>query len=169
MLFSLPYSNLVIEESPSGIGISLAKTANFFRTVDLLSKHSNQSGIQLKISLGIEYYPHCVGDYHGEEKQGQVLESFQGILKKFTNLETAEIPITVLLGFGPSEADDLGIVLPNTLCKPVMRNDLANVYEYEWETPEFLNCVHDFVTQSDWRSITSLLQHIYLRLLPLEL
>lgn len=109
-----------------------------------------------------------MGEYHGEEKRGHVLEPFQGVLKKFTNLRTAELPITILLGFDPSEAVDLGKVLPDTLCKLVLRNDLGNVYEYEWETPEFLDCVHDFVTKSDWRSITSQLQHIYLRLLPVS-
>lgn len=36
-----------------------------------------------------------------------------------------------------------------------------------WETCDFLNCVHDFLTKSDWRSITPELRHIYLRLLPL--
>lgn len=120
------------------------------------------------LSIGTEYYPHCMGECHFEEGREHSLESFKGVLKKFTNLQTAELPITLLVGLDPSEAIDLGKVLPDTLRNLVLRNDLGNVYEYQWETCDFLDCVHDFLTKSDWRSITPQLQHIYLRLLPLS-
>lgn len=109
-----------------------------------------------------------MGEYHGEKEQGNLLEPFKTFLKKFTNIQTAELPITILLHFKPSEVVGLEEVLPDILCKLILRNDSGNVYEYEWETLEFLECVHDFVAKSDWRSIAPRLQHIYLQSLLLN-
>lgn len=109
-----------------------------------------------------------MGEYHGEKEQGNLLGPFKAFLKKFTNIQTAELPITILLHFEPSEVVGLKEVLPDTLCKLVLRNDSGNVYEYERETLEFLVCVHNFVAKSDWRSIAPRLPHIYLQSLPLS-
>ena len=120
------------------------------------------------LSIGFEYYPHCLGECHEGDEQPHLLDPFKGVFKKFANLQTAELPIQLLVGFDPYEEEiDLGEMLPDTLWKLVLRNDLGNIMEYEWGTPEFFSRVNRFVTKS-LRSVTPHLQHICLRFTPLS-
>lgn len=116
-----------------------------------------------KFSLGLEYYPCCFGEYHGDEERDEWGEPLYGILQHFTRLQTAEIPISALLGFDPDYAYDLGdSILPDTLCELGLRNDLNNLYEYEWRESSILTCVGSFLA-GHWRGSTPLLRKITIR------
>lgn len=116
-----------------------------------------------KFSLGLEYYPCCFGEYHGDEEQDEWGEPLYGILQRFTHLQTAEIPISALLGCDPDYAYDLGdSILPDTLCELGLRNDLNNLYEYEWRESSILTCVGSFLA-GHWRDSTPLLRKITIR------
>lgn len=117
-----------------------------------------------KFSLGFEYYLCCFGEYHGDEERDEWGEPLYGILQRFTRLRTAEIPISALLGFDSDYAYDLGdSILPDTLCELGLRNDLNNLFEYEWRKSCILTCVDKFLA-GDWRDSTPLLRNITFRL-----
>lgn len=111
------------------------------------------------LSIGFEFYP-CREDDHGEEKREELQEPFCGMLNNFSNLRTVEIPITILLGANPEEAPDLGTVLPSTLYKLGLKNDLVSHIGYLWGASSILDRVHDSLATKDWRSSTPQLQDI---------
>ncbi|ODM18875.1 hypothetical protein SI65_05492 [Aspergillus cristatus] len=112
-------------------------------------------------SMGLEYYPRFNGSPHEDESKEHLLVPFHGILRKFPRLQTAEIPMLVLLGLnsdfnGPGEMRDL---LPRTLRRLVLRGDLASVQEHEHWGERISNAVRIHL-EGDWRASTPLLQHV---------
>lgn len=48
--------------------------------------------------MGVEYHPGLNSNLHKDESKAHLLMLFHGILRKFPRLQTAEIPMLVLLG-----------------------------------------------------------------------
>lgn len=116
-------------------------------------------------SLGLDYYPSGFGESHHDDWHEELWEPFHGILNRFCNLRTAEIPANVLLGFCAREAAltmNLSDVLPSTLREFIIRDDLVALGETDWEDRRIYDHVHAFLP--NWRTATPLLQQITLRL-----
>lgn len=104
------------------------------------------SGSLEKISLGIEYYPSNVGvlDFDGSDELTR--EDFCGLFKRFPNLWSAEIPITLLLGFFPEDSIDFTDLLPDTIRELCLQWDNAGMRGTSWEFEEQLRgCVRDLL------------------------
>lgn len=115
------------------------------------------------LSLGLDYYPCGFGELHGDRRHEELWDPFYRILKMFTNLQKAEVPAEVLLGFDPWESvekTNLSDVLPSTLHELVIRDDMVAVGD--WEEPFIYDHVLAFLPR--WRTSTPLLQQITLRL-----
>lgn len=116
-------------------------------------------------SLGLNYYPCGFGELHGDCEHEGLWNPFCGILKRFANLQSAEKPAKVLLGFDPresAETTNLSDVLPSTLRELVIRDDLVAIGDTDWEDLWIYDHVHAFLPR--WRSLTPLLQQITLQL-----
>lgn len=117
------------------------------------------------LSLDLDYYPSGFGESHNEGEHEELWKPFHGILNKFCNLQTAEIPANVLLGFDAREAAatrNLSDVVPSTLRELVIRDDLIALAETEWEDRKIYYHVHDFLP--NWKTSTPLLRQTTLRL-----
>lgn len=115
--------------------------------------------------MGLDYYPRLNSSPHNEERKTHLLEPFRGILRKFPRLQTAELPMLVLLGLnsdfdGPGEMRDL---FPGTLRRLVLRNDLASVEEHEHWGEWIADAVRIHL-ERDWKASTPLLQHVCSRI-----
>lgn len=95
-----------------------------------------------KLSLGVEYYPFSSGYYgFGTDDDEQARIEFDGFLKHFPQLRSAEVPITLLVGLDPGESDDIGNRLPDTLEKLCLQWDNSEINGF-WE---FESQLHDCV------------------------
>ncbi|OJJ87027.1 F-box protein [Aspergillus glaucus CBS 516.65] len=90
-------------------------------------------------SLGLDYYPSGFGESHHDDWHEELWEPFHGILNRFCNLRTAEIPANFII-----------------------RDDLVTLGETDWEDRRIYDHVHAFLP--NWRTATPLLQQITLRL-----
>lgn len=118
-----------------------------------------------ELSLGLDYYPSGFGESHHDDWHEELWEPFHGILNRFCNLRTAEIPANVLLGFDARKAaltTNLSDVLPSTLRELIIRDDLVVLGESDWEDRRIYDHVHEFLPK--WRTATPLLRQITLRL-----
>lgn len=57
---------------------------------------------------------------------------FQGFLKEFPILETAELPVAMLFGWNKENASPLADLVPSTLQKLCLRQDMENVADNQW-------------------------------------
>lgn len=116
------------------------------------------------LSLGLDYYPCGFEQFHDDRRLGKLWIPFIGILKRFKNLQTAEMPTKVLFGFNAWKATGrkLGDVLPSTLRELVIRDDLIAMLDTNWEDRRIYDHILAFLPR--WRSSTPLLRQIILRL-----
>lgn len=116
-------------------------------------------------SLDLDYYPSGFGESHHDDEHEDLWEPSHGILKKFTNLQTAGLSANVLLGFDAretAETTNLSDVLPSTLRELVIRDDLVALGEAEWEDRRIYDHVLAFLP--NWRTSTPFLRDLTLRL-----
>ena len=118
------------------------------------------------LSIGIElcplYWPSVWGAV--ERDNGTPQESFKpfkGILKQFPLLRTAELPAVMLFGWTYDDAPALSELLPPTLHKLSIRNNLYYVGEFEWETNKVAEAIQNFLPFA--QSATPLLNKITIR------
>ncbi|BCR82896.1 F-box protein [Aspergillus chevalieri] len=78
-----------------------------------------------KLSVGLDCYPRVYEEYVTFEDCKALCVPFNGFLKNFPRLQSAELPIIMLLGFDPGDQIDLRSVLPATLLELGLRDDLA--------------------------------------------
>lgn len=89
-----------------------------------------------ELSFDLDHYPNGFGERHHDDWHAELWEPFHGILNRFCNLRTAEIPANVLLGFDAREAalkTKLSDVLPSTLRELIIRDDLVALGENDRE------------------------------------
>ncbi|THC91499.1 hypothetical protein EYZ11_009030 [Aspergillus tanneri] len=70
------------------------------------------------LSLGLEYYPYSQWEYYFDSQDYWSRELFQGFLKEFPRLRSAEVPISLLLGMDdedPVNIEKISSLLPPTL------------------------------------------------------
>ncbi|KAF5856316.1 hypothetical protein ETB97_007524 [Aspergillus alliaceus] len=115
------------------------------------------------LSLGVEQYPGSLGDRFWGGEEDHICDSFRGILHSFPHLVSAEISLSVLLGWYVEGAPDLGPLLPKSLRRLCLREDLRIFYDFEWEQEEVKKLLHAFLPT--WRDHTPELQSITWRLL----
>lgn len=114
-----------------------------------------------KLSVGLDCYPRIYEEYLTCEECKALYVSFHGFLKNFAHLQSAEIPVFLLLGFDPGDRIDLRSVLPATLLELGLRDDLT-LCMGQWhqltiyERVQHLHPAH--------REVTPFLSRIYLRL-----
>ncbi|KAJ5287249.1 hypothetical protein N7478_002935 [Penicillium angulare] len=121
------------------------------------------------ISIGLELCPlfwvtHVDERGHGSIQEGLI--PFQGFLKEFPVLETAELPIVMLFGWDHKKAPQLADLVPSTLQKLCLRDNLEGVADYQWDMYEttrvqdlikdFLPCAHSMAPHLKTISIRTL-------------
>ncbi|KAA8645134.1 hypothetical protein EYZ11_010981 [Aspergillus tanneri] len=116
------------------------------------------------LSLGVEYYPASLGDHVWGDADDHIKEPFSHILHRFSNLQTAEMPLCVLLGWFVDHDNPakLGPLLPRSLRELCLRDDLRSLYDFHWDEDEEISLLHRFLV--DWRAHTPELQRITMRL-----
>ncbi|GAB1197199.1 hypothetical protein APSETT444_006490 [Aspergillus pseudonomiae] len=114
------------------------------------------------LSLGVEYYPSNLGDRYWGMSGDHIKESFHDILHYFPKLQSAELPLLVLLGWYWRRKTELGPLLPKTLRHLCLREDLRSLGDFEWEQDEVNDLIHQFLR--NWRAYTPELQTITWRL-----
>lgn len=98
------------------------------------------------LSMGVEYYPFSSGNHALNYNDWGSREAFQGFLKMFPKIRSAEVPITVLLGVFPEEAPDIKTVLPSALEELCLQWDSQEMMgqTWDWET-NLLDCVRELL------------------------
>ncbi|OGM49486.1 hypothetical protein ABOM_001623 [Aspergillus bombycis] len=117
-----------------------------------------------KLSLGVEYYPSNLGDREWNEADGGAFEPFQQFFTRFTNLQEAEIPSAMLLGWYSDELPDLGPLLPESLSHLCLRDDLRGFYDFEWTEDRAILLLESYLQDGKWKAHTPSLKRITLRL-----
>jgi hypothetical protein len=84
------------------------------------------------LSLGLQYYPKGEPRIWNNGNPQAVLDPFQGILKHFTALESAELPVSMLFGWHQNKNPDMSRLLPSSLRKLCLRMDMCTVRGNEW-------------------------------------
>lgn len=115
-----------------------------------------------KLSLGVEYYPFSKGYYNfGTDEDEQARLEFDGFLKQFPRLRSAEVPITLLVGLDPDESDEIGDRLPDTLEELCLQWDSSEIGGF-WELESQLHdCVRYLL--DDLRSHSPHLKRVTIR------
>lgn len=117
-----------------------------------------------KLSLGLEYYPFGSGNYIFDSiADGLPREEFQGFLKQFPRLWSAEVPVALLIGLDPHyNASKISSLLPATLEDLCLQWDSAEIFGTSWESETDLHdCVRYVLT--DLRSHSPKLKRITIR------
>ena len=108
-----------------------------------------------KLSLGVEYYPFSQGNYDfGTDEDEQARMEFDGFLKKFPRLRSAEVPITLLVGLDPDESEEIGDRLPDTLeelCLQWDNSEINGFWEFE---PQLHDCVRYLLDSPHLKRVT---------------
>lgn len=95
-----------------------------------------------KLSMGMEYYPYKESYYEfGTEVDYDARIEFTGFLKHFSKLQSAEVPITLLVGWHPDQADDIGDSLPDTLEELCLQWDNSEMIGYWDSETQLHDCV----------------------------
>ena len=84
------------------------------------------------ISLGLQFYPKGEPQIWNNGNPQALLDPFQGILKHFTALESAELPVSMLFGWHRNKNPDMSRLLPSSLRKLCLRMDMCTVRGNEW-------------------------------------
>lgn len=117
-----------------------------------------------KLSLGIEYYPGTLGDYEWREEDNYAFDPFYQFFTSFTNLQEAEIPLAMLLGWFLDESAELGPLLPESVTHVCLREDLIGFCDYDWTEDRAILLIESFVGDGKWKEYTPSLRRITLRL-----
>lgn len=132
---------------------------NPFTTLDALESVSQAVET---LSMGVEYYPFSRGNHALDYNDSGNREAFQGFLKMFPKIRSAEVPITVLLGVFPEEAPDIKTALPSCLEELCLQWDSQEMMgqTWDWETN-----LHDRVRELlvDMRAHLPCLKRIVIR------
>lgn len=97
-----------------------------------------------KLSIGVEYYSYAwMGPRYGTEEDHEYRDRFVGFLDRFSCLESAEVPISLLVGRDPERIREIHNFLPTTLKELCLQWDCTQTTG-EWKT-EYL--LHDCITQ----------------------
>jgi hypothetical protein len=95
------------------------------------------------LSIGLEFHPNIgFREKWNEQASEEGLDSFQGILKDFIMLESVEIPWMMLCGLHPKPTQDMATLLPKSLQRLCLRNDLWMVLdEHSWAIAKLIKAL----------------------------
>ncbi|KAJ6179608.1 hypothetical protein N7519_010069 [Penicillium mononematosum] len=96
---------------------------------------------------------------HGTPQES--FKPFKGILMRFPLLRTAELPAVMLFGWTCADAPALSELLPPTLRKLAIRDNLWRTEDFEWETDQVGEAIQNFLPFA--RSVTPMLNTITIR------
>ncbi|KXG51548.1 uncharacterized protein PGRI_089410 [Penicillium griseofulvum] len=123
------------------------------------------------LSIGMElcplYWPSVWGAL--ERNNGTPRESFEpfkGILKQFPRLRTAELPAVMLFGWDHENSPALSELLPPTLQKLAIRDNLSLEQDFEWKTDKVAEAIQQFLEFA--QSATPSLNTITIRTFDIE-
>ena len=117
------------------------------------------------LSISLELCPIFFACFWSEQKFENLehgMKPFQGFLKKFPRLQTAELPSAMLFGWNHDYAPSLSEVIPSRLQKLCLRGNLTCVYGYDWDLELVAAVVRNFLPEA--QSKTPLLNTITLRI-----
>ena len=95
-----------------------------------------------KLSMGIEYYPYKESYYEfGTEAYYDARNQFIGFLNGFSHLRSAEVPITLLVGWHPEQSEGIGDLLPETLEELCLQWDNSELIRHWGSETQLHDCV----------------------------
>ncbi|KAL4889136.1 hypothetical protein BDV59DRAFT_187268 [Aspergillus ambiguus] len=92
-------------------------------------------------SLGIEYFPPTMCAVWLEDGEEQLSIPFYGLLTRFPNLRSVEVPVNLLAGWSTEPSTDLASGLPDTVEQLCLRADYQTVDEEGWQEGHILDLV----------------------------
>lgn len=113
------------------------------------------------LSVGLEFYPRIIGEVWNDSSPQPLLDPFRGILKRFTCLRSAEIPLPMLFGWNKDQTPNMAELLPDSLESLCLRQDLLAVERYQWMAPFTVGVVQGFLPSL--RTVTPDLKQLTLR------
>ena len=128
----------------------------------LMSVKDTVENLSISLELCPFWWPAVWGAI--ERDNGTPQESFKpfkGILMQFPLLKTAELPAAMLFGWTCADAPALSEVLPPTLQKLAIRDNLFRTEDYEWETDRVGEAIQNFIPFA--QSVTPMLNTITIR------
>ncbi|KAF7524578.1 hypothetical protein PCG10_005604 [Penicillium crustosum] len=128
----------------------------------LMSIKDTVENLSISLELCPLWWPAVWGAI--ERDNGTPQESFKpfkGILMRFPLLRTAELPAVMLFGWTCAGAPALSELLPPTLRKLAIRDNLWCEEDYEWETDQVGEAIQNFLPFA--QSVTPMLNKIIIR------
>lgn len=134
----------------------------FKGTETLLQGLESVSNTLENLSMSMDLRPDAITFWSWYAEDHTLQNMFRGFLKRFSNLRTAEVPVSLLLGWRKDDAQNLHDVLPATLRELCLRVDLTLVPDFEMDEGEVLNRIQHFLPHC--KSATPSTHHIVVRL-----
>jgi hypothetical protein len=128
----------------------------------LMSVKDTVEHLSISVELCPVWWPAVWGAI--ERDNGTPQESFKpfkGVLMQFPLLQTAELPAVMLFGWTHADAPALSELLPPTLRKLAIRDNLQQTEDYEWETDQVGEAIQKFLPFAP--SVTPMLNTITMR------
>lgn len=97
-----------------------------------------------RLSISPNHVPAVVGHGNTDWGESERYERVWKSLKKFTRLQTAELPIGIFLNYTPSPENhtDMSAIWPGTLRNVGLRNDMLGTHESLWDELRFIDSVY---------------------------
>ena len=117
-----------------------------------------------RLSIGLDHAPVVVGHGHPDGRESERYKRVQQSLKKFTCLQTAELPMSLFVNYIPYPDDntDLSTIWPDTLREVSLRDDMSCTHECRWDELRMVNWAYDVLLNQ--RNAVPHLQQITIRL-----
>lgn len=100
-----------------------------------------------RLSMGFDHYPVVLKERALTGTEVSRYEHVQATLKKFTRLQTLELPMCLLVSYAvdyPATHDvDVSAIWPDTLREVVLRIDLKGTHENRWDEARMADWVFD--------------------------
>lgn len=117
-----------------------------------------------RLSIGLDHAPVVVGHGHSDGGEEERYKRVRRALKKFTCLQTAELPMSLFVNYSsyPDDNTDLSTIWPNTLREVGLRDDMSATHESLWDEMKILDWTEDVLFSQ--RNAMPHLQRITIRL-----
>ncbi|KAJ5102270.1 hypothetical protein NUU61_004492 [Penicillium alfredii] len=114
------------------------------------------------LSIGFDLCPLRYGTFWDEYGDIEpALMPFRGFLKEFPRLRMAEVPAVMLFGWVYSNAPNIAELLPTTLQRLSLRENMSLVDGYQWELGNIARAIQLFLLRAN--TATPLLKTITMR------
>ncbi|CAI7633805.1 unnamed protein product [Penicillium viridicatum] len=128
----------------------------------LMSVKDTVENLSISMELCPFWWPCSWGaSVRNHDTPQESFKPFKGILMRFPLLRTAELPSVMLFGWTCADAPALSELLPPTLRKLAIRDNLWSTEDFEWKTDQVGEAIQNFIPFA--QSVTPMLNTITIR------